>query len=295
MARCVLAGRAALGRGLARVLGEPPLDGVAAFAVGQRRRQRTVGAVLRAAQAHVEVILVSPPGPHAPKPRPAPRLVLAQGALDRGVNEDAIHGWTRRRCFKELGHAAIPSRRHLVGAQIDDRPARAGRCLAGRKRLGRRPVPKVDIETALMAAVSARRRAAARLPQIAHCQQAQLILARDGRKLAYDSDQRRMAELTVPLGMHHQPTRPLQRKRDRALHAARAGLTDGEGWTFLRRGYAAPARVEGWSVALCPGVWSGIVCATIGRGLEGNQESKEQTHGRTQSARIRATLLFSPI
>src|SRR5664279_4371934 len=155
------------------------------------------------------MILVSPPGAYTRQPRAAPGLVLTKGALDRGVDENAIHGRLRGRRFDQPGSTAIPSRQHFACSQVYDGGRSRGRRLAMDEGLGQRPVPQVDVEPALMAAMPGRRGPAPWLSQVANNQQAQLLLACDGGQLAQKCDQGRVAELTVPFRTRNDPARSL--------------------------------------------------------------------------------------
>src|SRR5690606_24543479 len=161
-AALLLAPRRRLGR-------EPAIELRAAVAVRDRRLRAAVGVSLRAGHADVEVLVVAPPGADLAQPGAVAARRLAQRLLEHRVDEDALDPRIGGGELEEPALAAAP-RAGRAGALVIDHPDLPHALLSLDER-----VPDVGVEPGLVARVAARRRAAARLRQIAEGDRAELL------------------------------------------------------------------------------------------------------------------------
>ena len=92
-----------------------------------------------------------------------------------------------------------------------------------------------------MARVPVGRRPATGLPEIAYAERRQVPALEGRAELLNELDQQRVAEVAVPLGLHHDVVHAFERELLGALHAARAVAADGQSRAFRRVLDPAPA------------------------------------------------------
>src|SRR5258708_8273792 len=145
------------------------IGGLAAFVARLRWLPLALGVAGWAHQANMEVVVMAPPRPDLGKPAAVALGVAAQRLLDRGVDEDTLHA----RLLRGVAQNHQMARRENL--RIDVEPVGAhhhdgGHLLAllARQQMFRhRRQPDIGIEPDLMAGVAAKRRTAARLPDVA--------------------------------------------------------------------------------------------------------------------------------
>jgi hypothetical protein len=81
----------------------------AAISLGNGSLRPAARASSRAAEAHMEVIIVAPPRPHFCEPRPIATGVVTEHLLDCGLHENAFDNRIRGRKLDELCMDRRPS------------------------------------------------------------------------------------------------------------------------------------------------------------------------------------------
>src|SRR5262249_9798421 len=127
------------------------------------------GAVRRAVEADVKMLVVMPPRPHLRQPRIVRARLTAHRLLDRRIHEDACNGAVLRRGADHFGMRMRPQLRLTIAPIFGDHnrgQAEFALLVGGLVvRCGREP--DIDIEPDLMAGVAGQHRTAARLRHVA--------------------------------------------------------------------------------------------------------------------------------
>src|SRR5205085_2095385 len=103
------------------LLVEPPRELLTAVSRRERGLGLAEGARFRAGEAHVKMIVVSPPGPDFLQPGTIPLCLLAERLLDERVDEDAIHSCVLDDDRQHANYFLREAARHRARREIDDR------------------------------------------------------------------------------------------------------------------------------------------------------------------------------
>ena len=158
------------------------------------------------------------------------RRALAEQPLQGGVDEDPIDRRIGSRHPDQRDGVRAPDGRGLVRGQIDGHRRKQPFAIGGRQVASanprRRRVTDVDVQPRLVAAVTGRRRTAARLRQVAHDDQTQVGAPRPLPQPADEVDERRVTVVAIASEVQHLVAGPGRGQRRRPLQAARADASN---------------------------------------------------------------------